>query len=141
MLSHPRLRADCICRAEFQLDKFGFLHGDEYSTDHSIGTARVAQATVRARAIRRGLQEDRSIQESTSLNYISPRIRTQASRVARVHACPKIPWSTDGTIWHCIISRILTRERVDRQIRIFNAPSLCASKASLRVGSEEKMAC
>lgn len=40
MQSHTR-RADCLRLAEFQLDKVAFLHGDEYSTDHSIGTAQV----------------------------------------------------------------------------------------------------
>lgn len=47
------LLADCSCRAEFQLDKFEFLYGDEYSTDHSIGTARIAQATVHTHCSRR----------------------------------------------------------------------------------------
>lgn len=47
VIAYAALFADCLCRVEFQLDKFGFLYGDEYSTDHSIGTARIAQATVR----------------------------------------------------------------------------------------------
>lgn len=48
VIAYAALFADCLCRAEFQLDKFGFLYGDKYSTDHSIGTALIAQATVRA---------------------------------------------------------------------------------------------
>lgn len=47
VIAYGSLFADCLCRVEFQLDKFGFLYGDEYSTDHSIGIARIAQATVR----------------------------------------------------------------------------------------------
>lgn len=62
VIAFAALHADCLCRAELQLDKFGFLYEDEYSTDHSIGTARRLPF---AHTIRRGLQEDRSIQEST----------------------------------------------------------------------------
>lgn len=70
--------ADCLYLAGFQLDKFDFLHAYEYSAGHS--ESRLHGSCRRGR--RKPLQEARSIQESSSLNYTPLRIRTVAREFA-----------------------------------------------------------
>lgn len=88
---YTRLR-DCLRLAEFQLDKFGFLHEDKYSTYRPFSWYSTGRADYRARMLFTKTYKKTGPFKSQLHWIISHHEFARANRTAQIYACPKILW-------------------------------------------------